>query len=61
VKYLECVPKLLLTMFHPFLVFQTEVSSTLELTDLEISGFQEDLFGFIIDQVVSTNGVYHLL
>ena len=59
--YLECVPKLFLTMFHLFLVFHTEVSSTSELTDLEISGFQEDLFGFIIDQVVSTKRVHHLL
>ena len=58
---LECVAKLFLTVFHLFLVFQTEVSSTPELTDLEISGFQEDLSGFIIDQVVSTKGVHHLL
>ena len=59
--YLECVAKLFLTVFHLFLVFQTEVSSTLELTDLEIFGFQEDLSSFIIDQVVSTKGVHHLL
>ena len=59
--YLECLAKLFLTVFHLFLVFQTEVSSTSELTDLEISGFQEDLSGFIIDQVVSTKGVHHLL
>jgi len=59
--YLECVAKLFLTVFHLFLVFQTEVSSTPELTDLEISGFQEDLSGFIIDQVMSTKGVHHLL
>ena len=59
--YLECLAKLFLTVFHLFLVFQTKVSSTLELADLEISGFQEDLFGFIIDQVVSTKGVHHLL
>jgi hypothetical protein len=58
--HLECLAKLLLTVFHLFLMFQTELSSTLELTDLEIFGFQ-DLFGFIIDQVVSTKGVHHLL
>ncbi|CAD6258766.1 unnamed protein product [Miscanthus lutarioriparius] len=40
---------------------QTKVSSTLELTDLEISGFQEDLSSFIIDQVVNPKGVHHLL
>jgi hypothetical protein len=57
-KYL---PKLFLTVFHPFLVFQTEVSSTLELTDLDISGFHEDLSGFIMDQVVNTKGVHHLI
>jgi len=61
VRYLECVAKLFLTVFHPFLVFQTEVSSTPELTDLEISRFQEDLSSFIIDQVMSTKGVHHLL
>jgi hypothetical protein len=59
--YLECLAKLFLTVFHLFLVFQIEVSSTPELTDLEISGFQEDLSGFIVDQVVSTKGVHHLL
>ena len=59
--YFECVAKLFLTVFHLFLVFQTEVSSILELTDLEISRFQEDPSGFIIDQVVSTKGVHHLL
>lgn len=59
--YLECVPKLVLTMFHLFLVFQTEVSSTAELTDSEISGFQEDLVGFIVDQVLSTEGDHHLV
>ena len=59
--YFESVAKLFLTVFHLFLVFQTEVSSTSELTDLEISGFQEDLSGFIIDQVVSTKGVHHHL
>ena len=58
--YLKCLAKLFLTMFHLF-VFQTEVSSTLEMTDLEIFGFQEDLSGFIIDQVMSTKGVHHLL
>ena len=58
--YLECVAKLFLTVFHLFLVFQTEVSSTPELTDLEISGFQ-DLSGFIIDKVVNPKGVHHLL
>jgi hypothetical protein len=59
--YLECLAKLFLTVFHLFLVFQTEVLSTLELADLEISGLQEDLFGFIIDLVMSTKGVHHLL
>ena len=59
--YLECVAKLFLTMFHLFLVFQTEVSSTPELTDLDISRFQEDLSGFIMDQVMNTKGVHHLL
>jgi len=59
--YLECLAKLFLTVFHLFLMFHTEVSSILELTDLEISGFQEDLSGFIIDQVVSTKGVHHHL
>ena len=59
--YLECVAKLFLTLFHPFLVFQIEVSSTPELTDLDISGFQEDLSGFVMDQVVNTKGVHHLL
>jgi hypothetical protein len=51
--YLECTPKLVLTVFHLFLVFQTEVSTTAELTDSEVSGFQEDLAGFIVDQVLS--------
>ena len=60
VRYLECVAKLFLTVFHPFLVFQTEVSSTPELTDLDISGFQ-DLSGFSMDQVMNTKGVHHLL
>ena len=59
--YFECVAKLFLTVFHLFLVFQTEVSSTPELTDLEISGFQEDHFGFIIDKIVNPKGVHHLL
>ena len=59
--YLECVAKLFLTVFHPFLVFQTEVSSTMELTDLDISRFQEDLSVFIMDQVMNTKGVHHLL
>jgi hypothetical protein len=52
---------LVLTVFHLFFVFQTEVSSTPELADLEISGFQEDLSGFIMDQVVSSKGGHHLL
>ena len=59
--YLECLAKLFLTVFHLFLVFQTEVSSTPKLTDLEISGFQEDLFGSIIDKVMNPKGLYHLL
>ena len=59
--YIGCLAKLFLTMFYLFLVFYTEVSSTLELTYLEISRFQEDPSGFIIDQVVSTKGVHHLL
>ena len=59
--YLECLEKLFLTVFHLFLVFQTEVSSTPELTNLEISGFQEDHFGFIIDKIVNPKGVHHLL
>jgi hypothetical protein len=42
-RYFECLAKLFFTVFHLFLVFQTEVSSTPELTDLEISRFQEDL------------------
>ena len=58
--YIGCLAKLFLTMFYLFLVFQTKVSSTLELTDLEIFAFQEDLSGFIIDQVVSTKGVHQL-
>ena len=41
-----------LTVFHLFLVLQTLVSSTAELTDLEISGLQEELAGFIMDQVL---------
>ena len=61
VTYLECVAKLFLTVFHPFLVFQTEVSSTMELTDLDISRFQEDLSGFIMNQVINTKGVHHFL
>ena len=61
VTYLECLAKLFLTVFHLFHVFQTKVSSTPGQTDLEISGFQEDLSGFIIDQVVSTKRVHHLL
>jgi hypothetical protein len=60
-KYLECVPKLFLTMFHSFLVFQTEVSSTPVLTDLDISRFHEDLSGFIMDKVLNTKGVHHIL
>ena len=59
--YLECVAKLFLTMFHLFLVFQTEVSSTPELTDLEISWFHEDLSDFIMDKVLNTKGVHHIL
>ena len=59
--YFECVAKLFLTVFHLFLVFQTEVSSTPKLTDLEISGFQEDLSNFSIDKVVNPKGVHHLL
>ena len=59
--YFESVAKLFLTVFHLFLMFHTEVSSILELTDLEISGFQEDLSGSIIDKVMNPKGVYHLL
>jgi hypothetical protein len=59
--YLDYVPKLFLTVFHPFLVFLTKVSSTSELTDLDISRFQEDLSGFIMDQVMNTKGVHNLL
>ncbi|CAD6213998.1 unnamed protein product [Miscanthus lutarioriparius] len=59
--YFECVAKLSLTVFRLFLVFQTEVSSTPEQTDLEISGFQEDLSSFIIDKVMNPKGVHHLL
>ena len=59
--YLDCVAKLVLTVFHIFLMLQTVVSSTAELMDLEISGLQEDLDGFIIDQVVSTDGDHHLI
>ena len=61
VTYLECLAKLFLTVFHLFHVFQTEVSSTPGQTDLEISGFQEDLSGSIIDKVMNPKGVYHLL
>ncbi|CAD6272368.1 unnamed protein product [Miscanthus lutarioriparius] len=59
--YFESVAKLFLTVFHHFHVFQTEVSSTPGQTDLEISGFQEDLSGSIIDKVMNPKGVYHLL
>ena len=59
--YFESVAKLFLTVFHLFHVFQTEVSSTPGQTDLEISGFQEDLSGSIIDKVMNPKGVYHLL
>jgi hypothetical protein len=48
-------------MFNLFLVFYTKVSSTPELTDLEISRFQEDLSSFIIDEVMNPKGVHHLL
>ena len=58
---LQCVAKLVLTVFHLSLMFQIELSSTPELTDLEISGFQEDLSDFIMDQVMSSNEVHHLL
>ena len=47
-----CIAKRVLTVFHLFLVLQTLVSSTAELTDLEISGLQEELAGFIMDQVL---------
>jgi N-acetyl-beta-hexosaminidase len=59
--YLQFVAKLVLTVFHLFLVFQIELPSTPELTDLVISGFQDDLSGFIMDQVMSNNEVHHLL
>jgi hypothetical protein len=58
--YLQFVAKLVLTVFHLFLVFQIELSPTPELTYLVISGFQEDLSGFIMDQVMSSNEVHHL-
>ena len=61
VTYLECVAKLFLTVFHSFLAFQTKVPSTPELIDLDISRFQEDLSSFVMDQVVNTKGVHHLL
>jgi hypothetical protein len=55
------VHMLVLIVFHLFLVFQREVSSTQEPMDLKISRFQEDLSSFIMDQVVSSKGGHHLL
>ncbi|CAD6255586.1 unnamed protein product [Miscanthus lutarioriparius] len=49
------------SLINAFSGSQTEVSSTPELTDLEIFGFQEDLSGFILDKVVNPKGVHHLL
>jgi hypothetical protein len=53
--YLDCATKLVLTMFHLFLVLQTIVSSLVELTNLEISGLQEDLCGFIMETMTLSN------
>jgi hypothetical protein len=50
-----------LTVYHVFLVLQTLVSSTAELTDFEISGLQEDLINFIMNQVLSLDGEHHLI
>ena len=49
--YLDCATKLVLTMFHFFLVLQTIVSSLVELTNLEISGLQEDLGGWVLETI----------
>ena len=53
--YLDCATKLVLTMFHFFLVLQTIVSSLVELTILEISRLQEDLDGFIMETITLSN------
>jgi hypothetical protein len=47
--------------FDLFLVLHTLVSSTIELTDLEIFGLQEELLGFMMDQVLSPDGDHHLI
>jgi hypothetical protein len=48
---LDYAAKLVLTVFHLFLVLQIVVSSLVELTILEISELQEDLGGFIMETI----------
>ena len=50
-----------LTVFRFFLLLQKLGSSTVELTDLEISGMQEELAGFIMDQIVNLDGEQFLI
>ena len=50
-----------LTVFLFFLLLQKLGSSTVELTDLEISRMQEELAGFIMDQIVNLDGEHFLI
>ena len=48
-------------MFHIFLVLHKLGSSTVELTDSEITGLQEELVGLIMDQVLNPDGEHCLI
>ena len=51
----------ILTVVHLCLVLQKLGSCTAELTNLDISGLQEELAGFIMDQVMSLEGEHFLI